>query len=81
MLGNQLIRGLGISSIIRADNMNFFSVYVYHPQNSVALKNSPPMKLASSNFTFIDLDDMVGAAMLPLVTYLSSIDNIRTSQQ
>ena len=48
MLGNQVIEGLGISSIIRADShTNFFSVYVYHPQNPVALNNSPSMKLAS----------------------------------
>jgi hypothetical protein len=63
MLGNQVIEGLGISSIFRADShTKFFGVYVYHPQNPVALNNFPSMKLASSNFTFVDLDNVVGTS-------------------
>jgi hypothetical protein len=52
---------LGISSIIRADShTNFFSIYVYHPQNPIALNNT--IKLSSSNFTLVYLDDVVGTS-------------------
>ena len=51
---------MGISSIIRADShTNFFSIYVYHPQNSVVLYNSSSMKFLFSNFTLVYLNDLV----------------------
>ena len=38
---------------------------VCHPYNPVALNNFPCMKLSSSNFTLVYLDDMVGTDLFP----------------
>ena len=60
--------------------MHYFSSFVYHPQNSVTLNNSP-VKFSSSNFTRVYLDDVVGTSNLSLLAYLSSIESMHTSLQ
>ena len=37
---------------------HFFSIYVFHPQNTVTLNNSPSVKFSSPNFALIYLDNM-----------------------